>query len=58
MSVKVALGVLVVAALLLLPGVLQLVLDGRADYLVVGAAGLLGLGIALGRRHRRERDRS
>jgi MYXO-CTERM domain-containing protein len=58
MSVKVALGVLVVAALLLLPGVLRLVIDGRADYLVVGAAGLLGLGIALGRRHRRERDRS
>ncbi len=58
MSVTIALGVLVVAAVLLLPGMLQLVIDGRADYLVVGAAGLLGLGITLVRRHRRERDRS
>jgi hypothetical protein len=57
--VKVALLVLVVAAVVLLPGLLELVINGgRADYLIVGAGGLLGLGVALVRWHRRERDRS
>jgi hypothetical protein len=56
--VEVALLVLVVAAVVLLPGLLELVMNGRADYLIVGAGGLLGLGVALVRWHRRERDRS
>jgi hypothetical protein len=56
--VKVALLVLVAGAVLLLPGVLELVINGRADYLIVGAGGLLGLGVALVRWQRRERDRS
>lgn len=56
--VKVALLVLVVAAVVLLPGLSELVIKGRADYLIVGAGGVLGLGVALVRWHRRERDRS
>jgi hypothetical protein len=57
-SVKVVLLVLLTGAVVLLPGVLAWVIDGRADYLLVGAGCLLGLGVALVRWHRRERDRS
>ena len=48
----------VAAAVLLLPGLLQWVIYGRADYAIVGAAGLVGVGVALLRWQRRERDRS
>jgi len=39
---------LLAAAVLLLPGALEWVINGRADYLVVGAGGLLAVGVALG----------
>ena len=58
MNAKVAVAVLVAAIALLLPGVLQLVIDGRADYLVVGIGGVLVLGVSVVRWYRRERDGS
>jgi hypothetical protein len=56
--VKVALLVLLGSGIVLLPGVLEWVINGRADHAVVGAGGVLGAGVALVLRHRRERDRS
>jgi hypothetical protein len=55
--IKSALLVLVAAVVLLLPGALDWVINGRADYGIVGAGGLLALGVVLVRWHRRERGR-
>ena len=56
--IKVALLMLIAAVVLLLPGLLEWAINGRGDYWVVGAVGLLVVGAALARWKRRERNRS
>jgi hypothetical protein len=56
--VKVSVLVLLAAAALLLPGLLDWVVNGRADLAIVGAAGLLAVIGAIAQRYGRERTRS
>jgi hypothetical protein len=55
--VTMALLVLLLGAAFVLPPLAEWVINGRLDYAVVACGGPLGLGMALLRRHRRERER-